>query len=33
MYLLVFLYAQNVITNSYSNQSVTQEEINIKVVF
>jgi len=32
MYLLVFLYAQN-ITNSYSNQSVTHEEINIKVVF
>jgi hypothetical protein len=33
MYLLVFLYTQNMITNSYSNQSVTQEEINIKVVF
>jgi hypothetical protein len=27
------LYAQNMITNSSSNQSVTEEEINIKVVF
>ena len=33
MYLLVFLYAQNMITNSHSNQSVTQEEINNKAVF
>ena len=33
MYLLVILYTQNVITNSYSNQSKTQEEINNKVVF
>ena len=33
MYFLVFLYAQNMITNSYFNQSVTQEEINIKTVF
>jgi len=33
MYLLVMLYAQNVITNSYSNQSETQAEINNKAVF
>jgi len=33
MYLLVFLYAENMITNSYSNQSETHEEINNKVVF
>jgi len=33
MYLLVFLYAQNIISNSCSNQSITQEEINNKAVF
>jgi len=29
----VILHAQNVITNSYSNHSETQEEINNKAVF
>ena len=33
MYLLVFSDEQNMITNSYPNQSKTQEEINNKAVF
>jgi len=32
MYLLVFLYAENMITTSYSNQSETHEEMNHKAV-